>query len=144
MNRNQKTPDDQWAEKLGIPKYTPPTPPPTPAPQTPRPNPGSFPPPPEPSPQHEENQCLKPQTGQEDNQGPQPPSYLIWSILCTLLCCFIPGVIAIFFSSQVSGRWYAGDDEGARKASRRAEMWIILSVVLGLVSNTIAIPLMLI
>lgn len=75
---------------------------------------------------------------------PMPSTYLIWSILVTIFCCFIPGIIAIIFSSQVSARYYAGDIEGARQSSRTAEIWIIVSVVLGVVAATLYFPFMLI
>lgn len=73
---------------------------------------------------------------------PMPPTFLVLSIICTLLCCFIPGIVAIIFSSMVSSRYYAGDIEGAKRASRTAEIWIIVSFVLGVLSATLYIPLM--
>ncbi|MCH5240087.1 MAG: CD225/dispanin family protein [Muribaculaceae bacterium] len=72
-----------------------------------------------------------------------PSTWLIWSILVTVFCCFIPGIIAIIFSSQVSSRFYSGDIEGARRASRTAEIWIIVSFVLGVISATLYLPFML-
>jgi hypothetical protein len=45
---------------------------------------------------------------------------LIASILATLFCCFIPGIVAIVFAAQ-------GKDD-------RARTWLIVSVVLGLVA----------
>lgn len=75
------------------------------------------------------------------HQEPMPSTYLVWSILATILCCFIPGVVAIVFSSMVSSRYYAKDYEGARRASVRAEAWIIASVVLGLITATVYLPL---
>ena len=45
---------------------------------------------------------------------PQPPAaqapknYLVWSILVTLFCCLIPGIVAIVFSAQVNGLWAQG------------------------------------
>lgn len=78
----------------------------------------------------------------EEKQPVMPPTYLIWSILITVFCCFIPGIIAIIFSSQVSSRFYAGDIEGAWQSSRLAEIWIIISVVLGVVAATLFLPFM--
>lgn len=75
---------------------------------------------------------------------PMPSTWLIWSVIVTVICCFIPGIIAIIFSSQVSSRYYAGDVEGARRASHMAEIWIIVSVVLGIISATLYFPFMLI
>lgn len=75
---------------------------------------------------------------------PMPKNYLVWSVLCTVLCCFIPGIVAIIYSSQVSSRYYAHDYEGAKRSSEKAEIWIIVSFVLGLVCSTFYLPLMLI
>ena len=73
-----------------------------------------------------------------------PPTHLIWAILATVVCCLVPGVVAIIFSSQVNTRYFSGDVEGARRASRNAEIWIIVSFVLGLLSATLYLPIMLI
>ncbi len=81
---------------------------------------------------------------QPDNNTPRPPmpeNYLLWSILATVLCCFIPGIVAIIFSSQVSSRYYTGDYDGARRASRNAQICIIASIVLGVVSAALYIPI---
>ena len=75
-----------------------------------------------------------------EEMEPMPSTWLIWSVLSTIFCCFIPGIIAIIFSSQVSSRYYAGDIQGARRASRAAEIWIIVSVVLGVLSATLYLP----
>lgn len=71
-----------------------------------------------------------------------PSTWLIWSVLVTVFCCFIPGIVAIIFSSQVSSKYYAGDYEGARRASRAAEVWIIVSFVLGVLTATLYVPFM--
>ncbi len=80
----------------------------------------------------------------QGNAEPMPPTYLVWSVICTVLCCLIPGIVAIIFSSQVSSRYFGGDIEGARRASRNAEIWIIVSFVLGVLSSTLYLPIMLI
>ena len=71
-----------------------------------------------------------------------PPTYLVWAVVMTLLCCFVPGVVAIIFASQVSTRYYNGDFEGARRASDQAQIWIIVSFVLGVLLATLYAPLM--
>lgn len=72
---------------------------------------------------------------------PMPPTYLLWSVLMTICCCSIPGIIAIIFSAKVSSKYYDGDIEGARKMSHMAEIWIIVSFVLGVLSATLYMPL---
>ena len=85
--------------------------------------------------------------GYQGSQGYQngeamPSTYLIWSILCTIFCCFVPGIVAIIFSSQVSSKYFAGDLAGAQRASRNAEIWIIVSFVLGVLTATLYLPIM--
>lgn len=71
-----------------------------------------------------------------------PPTWLVWSVIMTVFCCTIPGIVAIIFSSQVSSRYGMGDIEGAKRASRNAEIWIIVSFVLGVLSSTLYLPIM--
>lgn len=82
--------------------------------------------------------------GLNQEQEPMPSTYLVWSIVITVLCCCIPGIVAIVFSSQVSTKYMAGDMEGAKRASERAQIWIIISFVLGVISSTLYLPVMLI
>ncbi len=135
------SPDEQWARSLGVP------PPVNPIPVTPPPHPQitahNQPPAAQPiSPAADTKSGSVAQGAPANPEETMPPTYLVWSVITALLCCFIPGVVAIVFSSQVSSRYYAGDIEGARKNSRRAEIWIIVSFVLGLISSTVMFPLM--
>ena len=72
-----------------------------------------------------------------------PPTYLVWAVVMTVLCCLPAGVVAIVFACQVSSKFYAGDMEGALRASERAQIWIIVSFVLGVLANTLSLPIML-
>lgn len=123
------TPDsieEEWAHTLNIPT---PSPTITPSPTVP-PNPTITPPPtPTPSP--------TPPT-----QPSMPPTYLLWSVLAIIFCCFIPAIVALIFSTQVSSKYYAGDYAGSRRASRNAQIWIIVSIVTGIVAATLYIPFM--
>ncbi|MDE5876809.1 MAG: CD225/dispanin family protein [Muribaculaceae bacterium] len=128
--------DREWADRLGV-QYNPEkvaeVPPPVPVghvrtyvtQQNPQ----------QPAPQ-------SPQSPQD--MPPMPPTYLLWSVLALVLCCMIPGIVAVIFSAQVSSRYYRGDIEGSRRASRMAEIWIIVSFVLGVLSATLYLPMMLI
>lgn len=110
----------------------------------PPPMPGLTPPPaPQPAPYQ---QGVAPQGVQQPygHPEPMPDTYLAWSVVATVLCCLIPGVVAIIYSTQVSSKYYARDYEGARKASERAQYWIIASVVLGVITAAVYVPLSLI
>ncbi|MBR6639830.1 MAG: CD225/dispanin family protein [Muribaculaceae bacterium] len=64
---------------------------------------------------------------------PCPPSYLVWAVLVIVLCCAPLGIPAIIYSSQVKTKYNNGDYSGARKASDRAALWVILAFVGGLI-----------
>lgn len=72
---------------------------------------------------------------QERRHVPAMPStYLAWSIVCLLLCCMIPGIVALVYSCRVEPRYNSGDYAGARRASNTALMWILIGVVLGIIA----------
>lgn len=144
-----KSVDEEWAETLKIkfdPSQVAQTPPPIPVVETPQPH----------SPQQQsyafQQQAYAPprqqyaeslQLHHTATQGePMPSSYLIWAILSTVLCCTIPGIVAIIYSSQVSSKYYSGEIEGSKRASRNAQIWIIVSFVLGVLSSTLYLPIM--
>lgn len=69
------------------------------------------------------------------NEVPQmPPTYVGWSIVALLLCCMIPAIVALVNALRVSSLYNSGLFEESRKASGRAELWLIISIVLGLVT----------
>lgn len=70
-----------------------------------------------------------------------PETYLVWSVIITILCCLIPGIIAIIYSASVSSKYYQGNLEGAKRASRMAQIWCIVSVVTGIIWATLYLPL---
>lgn len=65
----------------------------------------------------------------------KPSSYLGWAVAACILCCVPFGIVAIIFASQVNEKWLCGDFEGARRASSNAQLWIILSVVFGIITS---------
>ena len=75
-----------------------------------------------------------------EQSEPLPPNYFVLSIVMTLLCCTPAGIVAIVFSSMVNSRYYSGNVEGAKRASRNAEIWIIVSFCLGVLSTTLYLP----
>lgn len=65
----------------------------------------------------------------------KPKAYLAWSIVMTILCCLPTGIVAIVYSCKVNSAWYMGDVEKSRRASERAQLWIVLSFILGLIAT---------
>lgn len=125
--------DKAWAESLGL-KIDPPKQIPTPPPYPGNTNPGNN---------YPGNGMYAPQPvpNQTNITEPMPDSYLLWSILSVIFCCLIPGIVAIVYSAQVSSKYYAKDYEGSKKASERAQLWIIISIVFGVVSAALYLPL---
>ncbi len=62
--------------------------------------------------------------------APKPPTRLGLSIVA-LVCSLLLGAIGLYFSSQVTSRWNAGDVAGAQKASGTALVVDIIGIVLG-------------
>ena len=65
--------------------------------------------------------------------APNVPNYLIPAIASTVLCCLPTGVASIIFATQVNAKVAAGDTEGAQAASKKAKMWMFISIGLGIV-----------
>lgn len=87
------------------------------------------------------NQAYQQPYGQAFNQPtdpsavpPMPDTYLVWAILSTICCCIPFGAIAIIYSSKVSPAYYRGDYDAALDASSKAQLWVIISFVAGLIS----------
>lgn len=65
--------------------------------------------------------------------GTPPPNYLVWSILSTIFCCQVPGIVSIVFASQVNSKYSQGDFQGANDSSRKAKTWALVATLLGAV-----------
>lgn len=61
------------------------------------------------------------------------PNYLIPAIILTLCCCQPVAIVSIVFAAQVNSKRDRGDIAGARDASKKARLWLIISGVLALV-----------
>ena len=70
-------------------------------------------------------------------QGPQinGTTYLVLSILATLLCCLPLGIASIVFSTKINSLQNAGDYTGAQEAAKKTKLFLILSVVLGIIGS---------
>ncbi len=65
---------------------------------------------------------------------PQPATYLVWNIIATLVCCLPSGIVGIVMSTKVSSLYERGMYSEARRMSERASLWLIISIVLGLIA----------
>lgn len=78
------------------------------------------------------------------NQNPNaipPKNWLVESILVTIFCCQILGIISIVYAASVESKFYRGDIAGAESASNTAKTLVIVSVACGLLT-VVAIGIM--
>ncbi|MDE6683398.1 MAG: CD225/dispanin family protein, partial [Muribaculaceae bacterium] len=133
------TPDEEWAKRLKLDfdpeKVKESTPPPVPE----GPEYNNQPAPQQPTPQ--QPVPGDPYGPYQQELEPMPPTYMVWSVLALVLCCFVPAIVAIIYSAQVSSKYYAKDYEGAKRCSDRAQIWIIVSIVLGVIGMALYLPL---
>ena len=62
----------------------------------------------------------------------QPKTWLVESILATILCCLPFGIAGIVYASKVEGKYNQGDYEGAERASKEAKKWTMVAAICGL------------
>lgn len=63
---------------------------------------------------------------------PKPATYLIWSIILTVLCCNPIGIIPIITGNQVTSKYNNYNYSGARKSSEITEWWLMITIVTSL------------
>jgi uncharacterized membrane protein YvbJ len=63
------------------------------------------------------------------------PDYLVWSILVTIFCCLIPGIVSIVKAASANGKKNAGDYYGALQDANAAKTWMWWSFGLGLAGS---------
>lgn len=61
-----------------------------------------------------------------------PPTYIVWSILITVLCCNPIGIIPFILGVQTKSKFSNGDRSGALRMSNATEWWLIIAFVTGL------------
>ncbi len=71
----------------------------------------------------------------------EPENYLVWAILCTVLCCLPLGIVSIVYSTKVSGLWAQGRYAEAQAAADNAKKWAIIAAIVGAVAAVIFVIL---
>ncbi len=72
---------------------------------------------------------------------------MVWSVLCTIFCCLLGGIIAIVYSSKSNGLYnnalYANDPNmqntlyfQSEQANKTAQTWITISIITGILGFT--------
>lgn len=64
----------------------------------------------------------------------KPSTFMVWSVLSTILFNPICGIIAIVYSWKVSSKYRQGKIASAKKCSECAQWWIAISICLGLIA----------
>lgn len=99
---------------------------------------GYFQPTPPPPPSNVQPTPPPVQRGASASATQQPPvekpdSFLVWSILTTVLCCLPLGIVAIVYSTKVDPLWDKGQYTEAADAAKNAKTFCILSLVFGII-----------
>lgn len=66
--------------------------------------------------------------------GIPPKTWLVESILVTIFCCQILGIISIVYAASVESKFYRGDVAGAESASRTAKTLVLVSAAFGVIT----------
>lgn len=82
-------------------------------------------------------------SSQNQTQGVRPPTYLVLSVLVTLFCCLIFGIIGIVYAAKVDPAWNAGLYDEAREYSRKARNWALLGMSLSIILGILYVILVL-
>ena len=72
----------------------------------------------------------------------EAPTNLVWAVIVTAMCCQITGIIAIVYGAMTSTANSAGNYEKARHYSDIAQIWVMVSIALGLVYRPVALLMM--
>jgi hypothetical protein len=73
----------------------------------------------------------------EERREPPPPranvpGWLLPVSIVSVLLCLPTGIAAIIYSAQANSKSQAGDTAGASRAAKNAQIWIVVSVVAGI------------
>ncbi len=78
----------------------------------------------------------QPEQSQPEQDRPVPPmpdTWLVWSILATIFCCQLIGIVGIVYAAQVESEYRQGHYEKAQEYSNNARIWTLVALALGLV-----------
>lgn len=67
--------------------------------------------------------------------------YMVLSVLALLLCCLPLGIVSIVYSSKINSQQKSGDYEGARQSAKMAKIFLIISMVFGIIVGLLTIGL---
>lgn len=74
--------------------------------------------------------------------GAWQPKSLVPPVLITLCCCLVGGIVAIVYTSQANAAGASGNIALAQKNAQTAKVWMIVSLVLGVLGSVLYVLLM--
>lgn len=82
-------------------------------------------------------------SGQNNSDIPplKPNTWLWQSIVITLCCSPLFGIIALVFAVQVNSNYAAGYYEKAQRASKRAKTWMLVGLITGIIYYIVMVVL---
>lgn len=85
-----------------------------------------------PTPEYRAPQPPQPGPSTPYSNGPCPKTWLVESVLVTVLCCLPFGIVGIVNASRVQSLWAQGFYDQALKASKTAGTWVAVAFFTGL------------
>ncbi|QVQ51808.1 CD225/dispanin family protein [Spiractinospora alimapuensis] len=70
--------------------------------------------------------------------GPPPSNWMVPAIL-SVICCWPLAIPSIIFAARVNKQWAVGDYAGAHESARKAKMFTIITLVVGIIAGTVAL-----
>ncbi|XP_061459855.1 proline rich transmembrane protein 1B isoform X2 [Rhineura floridana] len=71
----------------------------------------------------------------EADRGQPPKDYTVESVLVTIFCCLLTGVIALVYSHEARAAWKRGDFVQAKAASSKAHLMVLVSLFFGVFAS---------
>jgi len=75
----------------------------------------------------------------EQIKPPRPDSYLALAIISTIICCMPLGIVSIVYATKVNSLYADGHYDEAKRASKNAKTWGLVSVGVAVVGLLIYI-----
>lgn len=72
----------------------------------------------------------------------RPKSWLLESILVTILCCMPFGIVGIVYAIRVNSLYDQTDYEEAKRVSDNAKRWTTIGFIIGIIAFLIGVILM--
>ncbi|XP_041956556.1 proline rich transmembrane protein 1B [Alosa sapidissima] len=66
-----------------------------------------------------------------EDQPPLPKDYLVESLLVTIFCCLMSGLVALMYSYETRAALARGDIRGGERASQKARLLVMFSLMFG-------------